>query len=152
MRQPTLDLLQLQNNVAADLLYQWRENPCVVLVRLARACDLLSMRCHRKTPARATVAVMASYYSCDNGSVTDAPGAKHSSIPLNLRWHAERFCIVIRKLHCWPAVDGRYLADQTNRIKIRTIRRVTPAEIIGQQSSPTRAESNAAARVPLLCV
>src|ERR1039458_1976769 len=57
--------------------------------------------------------------------------------------------VVVGEFDRGSAVDRGYLADQANRVKAGTAGGVAAAEIVGQQGSPTCAETNAAARGPL---
>src|SRR5271169_5859891 len=88
-------------------------------------------------------------YSGDHGDVAKAFGAEHAAVTFDFFWRAERLGVVVGELDGGLAFDCGYLADQADGVKVGAARGITAAEIVGQQSSPTCAEANAAASGPL---
>src|SRR5208337_4835236 len=90
--------------------------------------------------------------SRDHGQVAHPVCAEHSPVAFDFFRRAERFGVVIRELHGGLAFDGGDLADQADGVKVAAAGGIAAAEIVGQQSSPTGAETNAAAGRPLLTI
>src|SRR6266576_3561369 len=105
----------------------------------------------RQTEARVRSGVHScSTASCNQRSVCHSRSAKHAPVAFNFRCRAERFCIIVGQLYRGPPFDMVNFADQADGIKFAAAFRIAATEIVGQQSSPAGAESNAPARNPLL--
>jgi hypothetical protein len=76
--------------------------------------------------------------------------AEHAPVAFDFRRRAERLRIIVGELHRRPPFDVGHFADQADRIKFAAAFGIAAAEIVGQQSSPACAESDAPARHPLL--
>src|ERR1035438_7630553 len=109
------------------------------------------MRCRRENRERVKVSG-ASNYSRDHRNVAESFGAENTAIAFDFGRRAERFGVVVGELDRGLAFNRGYLADQTDWVKVAAGGGITAAEIVGQKSSPTRAETNAPARGPLLAI
>src|SRR6266404_5688473 len=96
------------------------------------------------------MAEVVSSYSRDHGNVADSSGPEDSAVAFDFGRSAERLGVVVGELNRGLAFDSGHLADQADWVKVGAAGGIAAAEIVGQQSSPTCAETNAAARGPLL--
>src|ERR1700733_12542558 len=85
----------------------------------------------------------------DYWNIADPNSAKHTAITFDFLRRSQGFCEVVRKLHCRPAFHAGDFADQAYRIEAGIAAGIATAEIVGQQSTPTGAKTNATARSPL---
>ena len=53
----------------------------------------------------------------DYGCITDSDGAEHAAVAIDFRGRAERFGIVVRKLHRRAAFRAGNFADQADRVE-----------------------------------
>src|ERR1700674_2833100 len=95
------------------------------------------------------MAALASSYSRDHGHVADSRGPEDSAVAFDFGRRAERLGVVVGELNRGLAFDSGHLADQADWVKVAAAGGIAATEIVGQQSSPTCAETNAAAGGPL---
>src|SRR5258708_39955082 len=94
----------------------------------------------------------ASSYSRNHGNVAESFATEHAPVAFDFERRAQRFGVVVRELNGGLAFDGRHLADQADWIKVAAVGGIAATEIVGQQSSPTCAETYATARGPLFWI
>src|SRR6202023_1206414 len=85
----------------------------------------------------------------EHGNVADSRGSEDTAVAFDFGRRTQSFCVVVGELNRGLAFDSGHFADQDDWIKVEAAGGITAAEIVGQQSSPTCAETNAAARGPL---
>jgi len=95
------------------------------------------------------VAEVASDYSRDHGNVADSRCSEDAPVAFDFGRRAERLGVVVGELNRGLAFDSGHFADQADRVKVAAAGGIAATEIVGQQSSPTCTETNAAARGPL---
>src|SRR5437899_4025547 len=95
------------------------------------------------------MAEVVSSYSRDHGNVADSSGPEDSAVAFDFGRRAERLGVVVGELNRGLALDSGHLADQAAWVKVAAAGGIAATEIVGQQSSPSCAETNAAARGPL---
>src|SRR2546429_3115336 len=88
-------------------------------------------------------------HSRNHGNVAYPCGPEHSEVAFDFRRRAERLCVIVGELNRGLAFNSGHLADQADWVKVAAAGGIAAAEIVGQESSPTCAETNAAARGPL---
>src|SRR5258708_11078947 len=79
----------------------------------------------------------------DSGRVGDAGKPEYPPIALNLVAGTQGFFKIVGKFYRGFALDVVEFAHQAYRIEIATALRIAIAKIVGQQSAPTRAETDA---------
>src|ERR1700682_5184171 len=109
----------------------------------------LHILCPDSLPDHLHAIIFVPSSSCHQGSVTDSRRAEDAAVAFDFRWRAQCLCVVVGELHGGPAFDIGDLADQSDGIESTTTIRIATAEIVGQQRTPTCAESNTAAGNPL---
>src|SRR5260221_9775 len=91
----------------------------------------------------------ASSYSRNHGNVAESFATEHAPVAFDFGRSAERLGVVVGELNRGLACDSGHRANQADWIKGAAVGGIAAKEIVGQQSSPTCTETNAAARGPL---
>src|ERR1700722_5948785 len=92
------------------------------------------------------------FYSCDHRSVAEPCGTEHAPVAFDFGGGAERLSIVVGELDRRFSFNRSNFANQTNGIKVGSVRGIAASEIIGEQGSPAGAEANASSWCPFLRV
>src|SRR5258706_4341468 len=91
----------------------------------------------------------ASSYLRNHGNVAESFATEHAPVAFDFGRRAERLGVVVGELSRGLACDSGHLADQADWVEVAAAGGIAATEIVGQQSSPTCTETNAAARGPL---
>ena len=77
-----------------------------------------------------------------DGNVSSTGCTEYSAVAIDLARQAQRFRVVVGKLHCGTPVDFAQFAHQAYRVKTFIAAWVALAKVVGQVRSPTGAEAD----------
>src|SRR5260370_14433181 len=112
----------------------------------------MALPCHTLARTGRPIKSFTSNNLRDHWNIAHSHRPEHAPVALDFRRRAQRFRIIVGKLHRWAAFDTGHFADQADGIEAAVACGIAAAEIICQQRAPTRAEADATAWSPFATV
>src|SRR5260370_26701186 len=112
----------------------------------------MALPCHTLARRGRPIKSFTSNNLRDHWNIAYSYRPEHAPVAIDFRRRAQRFRIIVGKLHRWAAFDTGHFADQADGIEAALTGGIAAPEIVGEQRSPTGAESNATAWSPFATI